>query len=46
MFCLLGDNVPLEAYCAAGLHYSMVIALVYGVYRLVHDGRKQREAEE
>lgn len=43
MFCLLGDNVTIEAYIAAALHYSLVTALVYGVYRLVHDGRQARD---
>jgi hypothetical protein len=45
MFCLLGDNVTWEEYALAAFHYSSVCAIIYGVYRMIGDGRKERRQE-
>lgn len=39
MFCLLNDVVSWDQYALACLHYTAVVALVFGVYKLVQERR-------
>lgn len=41
MYCLLNDDITWEDYVHAGLHFSAITAIIYGIIQLIKEGRRE-----